>query len=193
MSPVKYALEYYRRLNEAAKDERHHRKSLADLGDHTSSTSISGSSSVVKSTSSHSMRSKRSAGTVHSRSRSIEEDAGESLTIEEMDNIESSDPETATEVEISEKTLKFKISTEATAPSAGRKSYPGSRKGSREKSSLDYHNHDLAKAVRDHDRERRKSRGENLSSEMSSPISGRSADDTRIVEELERDEVLVLL
>ncbi|XP_008550613.1 uncharacterized protein LOC103573353 [Microplitis demolitor] len=193
VSPVKYALDYYRRLNEAAKDERHHRKSIVDLGESTMSSSHTGSSSVIKSTSSHSMRSKRSAGTIRSRSRSIEDEADNQM-LEELENIESSDPETATEVEISEKTLKFKISTEGNvAPSStGRKSYPGSRKGSRDKSSLDYHNHDLAKAVRDHERERRKSRGENLSSDMSSPVSARSGDDTRILEEFERDEILCI-
>lgn len=46
---------------------------------------------------------------------------------------ESGDSETATEVEVSEKTLKFKISTTEGALASGRKSYPGSRKGSREK------------------------------------------------------------
>lgn len=150
-----------------------------------------GSTAVIKSTSSHSMRSKRSAGTIHSRSRSTDEDITENLTMEEGDNIESSDPETATEVEISEKTLKFKISTEGTlaGPTSGRKSYPGSRKGSREKSSIDYHtNHDLAKAVRDHEREtRRRSKGENLGSDLSSPASARSAEGTRIVEEMEKE------
>lgn len=44
---------------------------------------------------------------------------------------ESGDSETATEVEVSEKALKFKISTEPNI--TGRKSYPGSRKGSRER------------------------------------------------------------
>ncbi|XP_017882584.1 cAMP-specific 3',5'-cyclic phosphodiesterase 4D [Ceratina calcarata] len=194
VQPVREALEYYRRLNEAAKDERHHRKSVADLGESTPMTSgIIGTSSVVKSTSSHSMRSKRSTGTVHSRSRSTEDDITENLTGEEAENLDSSDPETATEVEVSEKTLKFKISTEGTltGSTTGRKSYPGSRKGSREKSSLDYHNHDLARAVREHERERRRSRGENLGSNLSSPVSARSAEGTRIVEELESDETVL--
>lgn len=190
MRPVRYALDYYRRLNEAAKDERH-RKSVIDLGESGTSTPGTGSSSVVKSGSSHSMRSKRSGCTIRSRSRSIDDET-ENAMLEESEQLESSDPETATEVEVSEKTLKFKISTEGNmgSSSAGRKSYPGSRKGSREKSSLDYHNHDLAKAVRDHDRERRKSRGENLSSDMSSPVSARSGEDTRILEEFEKDEIL---
>lgn len=45
---------------------------------------------------------------------------------------ESGESETTTEVAVSEKTLKFKISTEGNL-STGRKSYPGSRKGSRER------------------------------------------------------------
>lgn len=198
VQPVREALEYYRRLNEAAKDERHHRKSVVDIGESVLTTVPSGtigSSTVVKSTSSHSMRSKRSAGTIHSRSRSTDEDITENLMMEEGDNIESSDPETATEVEVSEKALKFKISTEGTlaGPTAGRKSYPGSRKGSREKSSLDYHNHDLAKAVREHEgRERRRSKGENLGSDLSSPVSARSAEGTRILEEMEREGIAFL-
>ncbi|XP_076164165.1 phosphodiesterase 9 [Ptiloglossa arizonensis] len=195
VQPVREALEYYRRLNEAAKDERHHRKSVADLGESTPMATAPGgigSSTVVKSTSSHSMRSKRSAATIHSRSRSTDEDITENLTAEDAENLESSDPETATEVEVSEKALKFKISTEGTlaGPPSGRKSYPGSRKGSREKSSLDYHNHDLARAVREH--ERRRSKGENLGSDLSSPVSARSAEGTRIMEELEKDETVLL-
>lgn len=54
-----------------------------------------------------------------------------------IEDNESGDSETATEVEVSEKTLKFKISTEGNISAnsiSGRKSYPGSRKGSREKS-----------------------------------------------------------
>ncbi|KAL6259557.1 hypothetical protein P5V15_009475 [Pogonomyrmex californicus] len=195
VQPVREALEYYRRLNEAAKDERHHRKSVVDVGESAPCNASTGgySSTVVKSMSSHSMRSKRSATTIHSRSRSTDEDITENLMMEDAENVESSDPETATEVEISEKTLKFKISTEGTLTSSntGRKSYPGSRKGSREKSSLDYHNHDLAKAIRDHERERRRSRGENLGSDLSSPVSARSAEGTRILEEMEKETVFV--
>ncbi|XP_017759626.1 PREDICTED: uncharacterized protein LOC108550396 [Eufriesea mexicana] len=197
VQPVRETLEYYRRLHEAAKDERHQRKSLADLGESTLVTTTSGgngTSSVVKSTSSHSMRSKRSTGTTHSRSRSTDDDITENLTGEDAENLESSDPETATEVEVSEKTLKFKISTEGTlsGPATGRKSYPGSRKGSREKSSLDYHNHDLVRAVREHERERKRSKGENLGSDLSSPVSAWSAEETRILEELEKDETVQL-
>ena len=64
VQPVRDALDYYRRLNEAAKDERMHRKSLADVGEGETS-------SVVKSASAHSMKSRRSLG---NNSRSAEED-----------------------------------------------------------------------------------------------------------------------
>lgn len=49
-----------------------------------------------------------------------------------VEDPESGDSETATEVAVSEKALKFKISTEGSL-NTGRKSYPGSRKGSRER------------------------------------------------------------
>jgi hypothetical protein len=66
------------------------------------------------------------------------------------------DEETVTEVEVSEKTLKFKISTEGSVTTpGGRKSYPGSRKGSREKTQLQdsHHNvHDLVRAIHEQDK-----------------------------------------
>lgn len=49
-----------------------------------------------------------------------------------IEDPESGDSETANEVEVSEKALKFKIATEGNV-GGGRKSYPGSRKGSRER------------------------------------------------------------
>jgi hypothetical protein len=71
VQPVRDALDHYRRLNEAAKDERLHRKSVVDvgegLGDGTS-TPV-----VVKSASAHSVKSRRSLG-ASSRSRSADDD-----------------------------------------------------------------------------------------------------------------------
>lgn len=77
------------------------------------------------------------------RSRSTDEETDSEApvpAINEAQNLadvqedsESSDSETATEVEVSEKALKFKISTESSISVTGRKSYPGSRKGSRER------------------------------------------------------------
>lgn len=80
---------------------------------------------------------------LYCRSRSTDEDleynTENALSDEEpcslpevAEDNESGDSETVTEVEASEKALKFKISTEGSVNS-GRKSYPGSRKGSREK------------------------------------------------------------
>lgn len=188
VQPVRDALEYYRRLNEAAKDERHHRKSIIDVGESTFSAMQTNTSGMDKSVSSNSIKLRRSLCS-RSKSRSIEDDNNDCRIIGNAENIESSDTETATEVEISEKTLKFKISTEGSiaTSSGGRRSYPGSRKGSREKSSFDnHHNHDLAKVTKDHERERKKSRNEYFSSEISSPVSARSGE-SRIVEEFEKD------
>lgn len=69
---------------------------------------------------------------------------------EDEEDDEEDEEETVTEVEVSEKTLKFKISTEGnvTTP-GGRKSYPGSRKGSREKAEYHQNVHELARAIRD--------------------------------------------
>ncbi|XP_067006021.1 high affinity cGMP-specific 3',5'-cyclic phosphodiesterase 9A [Anabrus simplex] len=143
VQPVREALEYYRRLN-----DRLHRKSVADAG---SGDSVTGS--LAQSGSAHSVKSRRS---VASRSRSADVDDGvsspqlentsglilhdhdetETFTTQEEEgglNEEDEDgDETVTEVEVSEKTLKFKIATESTN-TGGRRSYPGSRKGSREK------------------------------------------------------------
>lgn len=90
------------------------------------------------------------------RSRSTDEETepdvippglGEGQSLEDVqEDPESGDSETATEVEVSEKTLKFKISTESTITTTGRKSYPGSRKGSRER--VQHLNHsDIAKMM----------------------------------------------
>ncbi|KAG8227113.1 hypothetical protein J437_LFUL001657 [Ladona fulva] len=180
--PVREALDYYRRLNEAAKDERHRRSVDAASGggsckgdggtedgmthsalldpNSTSSAAPSGGHTyggnvLTKSGSAHSMRSKRSLQWMrshshsHSRSydggdyepvpqipeksRSIDATGEETLTEgilaenrpinEEADEEESSEEEdvdeegeeTVTEVEVSEKALKFKISTEGSS------------------------------------------------------------------------------
>jgi hypothetical protein len=71
VQPVRDALDYYRRLNEAAKDERLHRKSVVDVGESVgdgASTPV-----VVKSGSAHSVKSRRSLG-ASSRSRSADDD-----------------------------------------------------------------------------------------------------------------------
>ncbi|XP_017779576.1 PREDICTED: uncharacterized protein LOC108564888 [Nicrophorus vespilloides] len=149
VQPVRDALDYYRRLNEATKEERLHRKSIvAELAEQLPSPQNSeGSvnSGVSKSASASSIRLRKSLSFQQnrSRSRSTDEDmeTGEEAAIvnsedQSLEDVaedpESGDSETATEVEVSEKALKFKISTEGNV-STGRKSYPGSRKGSRER------------------------------------------------------------
>ncbi|XP_046396751.1 high affinity cGMP-specific 3',5'-cyclic phosphodiesterase 9A [Ischnura elegans] len=190
ITPVREALDYYRRLNEASKEERHRRSmdaasgggrsSKGDIGTssedgsgpalldpHVPSVHHSGGHLLTKSGSAHSMRSKRSLQWMrshsHSHSRSydgggdydaavhsgvgekarssdgtVEESLGEMLESqnrainEERDEDDSDEEdedeegeETVTEVEVSEKTLKFKISTEGAStvvpPSGGRK------------------------------------------------------------------------
>lgn len=90
------------------------------------------------------------------RSRSTDEDTEQSFgsgnMIEEEQSLEdvvedpeSGESETATEVEVSEKALKFKISTESSV-GTGRKSYPGSRKGSRERVQH-FNSSDLARMI----------------------------------------------
>jgi len=71
VQPVRDALDYYRRLNEAAKDERLHRKSVVEVGDSVGD-GIS-APLVVKSGSAYSVKSRRSLG-ASSLSRSAEEE-----------------------------------------------------------------------------------------------------------------------
>ncbi|CAH1117886.1 unnamed protein product [Phaedon cochleariae] len=149
VQPVRDALDYYRRLNEATREERLHRKSIVELVDHQHSPTTQSPDSgnaLSKSNSSANIKMKKSLSfqQTRSRSRSTDEETtetegvailGEGQSLEDVqEDPESGDSEeTANEVEVSEKTLKFKISTESSLPSTGRKSYPGSRKGSRER------------------------------------------------------------
>lgn len=147
VQPVRDALDYYRRLNEATKEERLHRKSivseLSDQGQLSSSQSPDSSTgvNVPKSGSNISVRLRKSLSFQQSRSRSrsteeemeaVEDVTNVSVTDDQnledlIEDPESGDSETANEVEVSEKTLKFKIATESNL-GTGRKSYPGSRK-----------------------------------------------------------------
>ncbi|XP_019763458.2 high affinity cGMP-specific 3',5'-cyclic phosphodiesterase 9A isoform X1 [Dendroctonus ponderosae] len=148
VQPVRDALDYYKRLNEVTREERLHRKSIvAEMADHQHNSANqspdSGNAALPKSGSNVSFKAKILSS--RSRSRSTEEETELSLegsvqqyledqSLEDvLEDPESGDSETANEVEVSEKALKFKISTECTAPTTGRKSYPGSRKGSRER------------------------------------------------------------
>lgn len=115
VEPVRSALEHYRRLNEA-----HHKGSLAG-GELAPS---SPTKHVLKSQSSYSVRKPSISFSQHPDLEEEEEVLSGGLSTDEE--------ETVTEVAVSEKTLKFKISTESTS-SSGRRSDPGSRKGSRER------------------------------------------------------------
>ncbi|XP_018561051.1 high affinity cGMP-specific 3',5'-cyclic phosphodiesterase 9A isoform X2 [Anoplophora glabripennis] len=159
IQPVRDALDYYRRLNEATREERLHRKSIVEIVDHNNtptSQSPEVGNAVPKSNSNSSVKMKKSLSFQQTRSRSRstdDETENEAITVigegsleDVQEDPESDDSETATEVEISEKTLKFKISTESSITTTGRKSYPGSRKGSRER--VQHLNHsEIAKMV----------------------------------------------
>lgn len=65
LTPVREALEYYRRLNEQSREERIHRKSIADLGDLPPGHAFGHSAAadgqpMVKSGSGHSVKSRKS-------------------------------------------------------------------------------------------------------------------------------------
>ncbi|XP_076270902.1 phosphodiesterase 9 isoform X2 [Rhynchophorus ferrugineus] len=149
IQPVREALDYYKRLNEMSREERLHRKSIVTelAADHNSSSPES-ANTLPKSSSNISFKGKSTAFQQNrSRSRSTDEEESyniggdgallpphEDQSLEDVqEDPESGDSETANEVEVSEKALKFKISTECSLPATGRKSYPGSRKGSRER------------------------------------------------------------
>ncbi|CAH1104969.1 unnamed protein product [Psylliodes chrysocephalus] len=160
IQPVRDALDYYRRLNEATREERLHRKSIVEttLNDQNTPTSQSpdSGSNVPKFNSNTKMKKSLSFQQNRSRSRSTDEEItdndgvvalGEGQSLEDVEeDTESGDSETANEAEVSEKTLKFKISCESSIATTGRKSYPGSRKGSRER--VQHLNHsEIAKMV----------------------------------------------
>ncbi|XP_049944414.1 high affinity cGMP-specific 3',5'-cyclic phosphodiesterase 9A [Schistocerca serialis cubense] len=183
VQPVRDALDHYRRLNEAAKDEqRAHRKSVSVAVDAGGGAQHPGDAApeapaggLPKSTSGQSVRSRRALCFKKSKSRSrstdeeappaaeaavdgsapagpdsqaaadampdvaeeepaVENDVARSDGEEEVEDDEDEEEEAITEVEVSEKTLKFKIATSEgpVTSTTGRKSIPGSRKGSRE-------------------------------------------------------------
>lgn len=77
MQPVREALDYYRRLNEASREERLHRKSIVELVDHhnnnnntPTSQSPETGNSVPKSSSNTSVKMKKSLS-FQARSRSV--------------------------------------------------------------------------------------------------------------------------
>ncbi|CAG9771195.1 unnamed protein product [Ceutorhynchus assimilis] len=136
VQPVRDALDYYKRLNDMTREERLHRKSIVAELAQSEHQNPDSAVSLPKSTSNVSFKAKSLSN--RSRSRSTDDDTEQSnegslQNVEEsledvLEDPESGDSETANEVEVSEKALKFKISTECST--TGRKSYPGSRKGS---------------------------------------------------------------
>ncbi|XP_065220841.1 high affinity cGMP-specific 3',5'-cyclic phosphodiesterase 9A [Planococcus citri] len=138
LQPVQDALDYYRKLNEAVKDEqRQQRKSVVTLDATTASSTVTSPSSPCIASSIQAQLEQRANiiqqvwvlprynTTWKSEDVSIFSEEG----TQSMDEFTDEEEETVTEVAVSEKTLKFKISTE----SSGVRSHPGSRKGSREK------------------------------------------------------------
>lgn len=166
VEPVREALEYYRRLNEAAKDEqRHHRKSIITADFSSVENSVSSvpnsptrsalTADIVKSNSGSNVR-KTSIGFTQCQPEESAVSAdilGSQEMLAELSE-DTEEEETVTEVAVSEKTLKFKISTESS--SSGRKSYPGSRKGSREKTHQ-LAEQELARVLREQERSIRSS------------------------------------
>lgn len=124
IKPVHAALEYYRRLNDAAKERKsldleERRLSIAEAA----SGSTAGTSTWTNSDSSNSPRlsrsSRQSCLTVLRSEDSTSDDLAAIAAIDSAvaEQEEEEEEDTITEVEVSEKTLKFKISTE-TAPSS---------------------------------------------------------------------------
>ncbi|CRK90132.1 CLUMA_CG003849, isoform A [Clunio marinus] len=106
--PVRVALDFYKRLNDAAQKNR---KSLAET-----EGSSDGDEIIPRSQSGISVRSRRSIPSQKSNSKnSVDEET--MLIAAELHDLpegsESGDSETATEVDVAEKTSKFKVDTES--------------------------------------------------------------------------------
>ncbi|KAJ6634640.1 High affinity cGMP-specific 3',5'-cyclic phosphodiesterase 9A, partial [Pseudolycoriella hygida] len=126
INPVKFALDYYKKLNDAQNKTR---KSLIE----EFASSEQGSPNLPRSQSGISVRSRKSLPSQKSTSRtSVDEQLCVSAELHDLpEGSESGDSEEATEVEVAEKTSKFKVNTEGN--SSNKCSQPSSRKGSREK------------------------------------------------------------
>ncbi|CAD7087431.1 unnamed protein product [Hermetia illucens] len=126
--PVRVALDYYKKLNDA---QTRSRKSLAENTENSSDGG--GSPSLPRSQSGISVRSRRSIPSQKSASRtSVDEPTCLAAELHDLpEGSESGDSETATEVDVAEKTSKFKVDTECCNRS--KSSHSASRKSSREK------------------------------------------------------------
>ncbi|XP_053670083.1 high affinity cGMP-specific 3',5'-cyclic phosphodiesterase 9A [Anopheles nili] len=127
ITPVRVALDYYRRLNDAANKTR---RSIAEA--EAASSESGGSPQLPRSQSGISVKSRRSIPSQKSASRtSVDEPILIAAELHDLpEGSESGDSETATEVDVAEKTSKFKVDTESIHR---KQSHPNSRKGSREK------------------------------------------------------------
>ncbi|XP_055676666.1 high affinity cGMP-specific 3',5'-cyclic phosphodiesterase 9A [Lutzomyia longipalpis] len=112
INPVRVALDYYKRLNDA---QTRSRRSLVE----TENSSEGGSPPLPRSQSGMSMRSRRSIPSQKSNSRtSVDEPLCIAAELHDLpEGSESGDSETATEVEVAEKTSKFKVDTESSGRS----------------------------------------------------------------------------
>ncbi|XP_058169037.1 uncharacterized protein LOC131284199 [Anopheles ziemanni] len=127
ITPVRVALDYYKRLNDAANRTR---RSIAEA--EAASSESGGSPQLPRSQSGISVKSRRSIPSQKSASRtSVDEPILIAAELHDLpEGSESGDSETATEVDVAEKTAKFKVDTESIHR---KQSHPNSRKGSREK------------------------------------------------------------
>ncbi|XP_055854234.1 high affinity cGMP-specific 3',5'-cyclic phosphodiesterase 9A isoform X1 [Episyrphus balteatus] len=129
--PVRNALDYYKHLNDAQNKSR---KSLAEAAENTSSDGGGVSPQLPRSQSGISVKSRRSIPSQKSASRnSVDEPTCIAAELHDLpEGSESGDSETATEVDVAEKTSKFKVDTEGSS-NRSKSSHSNSRKSSREK------------------------------------------------------------
>lgn len=121
IDPVKYALDFYSKLNDAQTKVR---KSFVESDSKEENI-------IPRSLSGVSIRSKKSIPSQKSASRnSVDDQGGIPIELHDLpEGSESGDSETATEVDVAEKCSKFKVDTEGNMRSKN----SASRKGSREK------------------------------------------------------------
>ncbi|XP_053696284.1 high affinity cGMP-specific 3',5'-cyclic phosphodiesterase 9A isoform X2 [Sabethes cyaneus] len=131
ITPVRVALDYYKKLNDAASRTRRSIAEAEQLSENSTGTTGTGTAGTGGSSagggtgtgSASSPQLPRSQSGISMKSRRTE--------LHDLpEGSESGDSETATEVDVAEKTSKFKVDTES---SNRKQSHPNSRKGSREK------------------------------------------------------------
>ncbi|XP_055643299.1 high affinity cGMP-specific 3',5'-cyclic phosphodiesterase 9A isoform X2 [Toxorhynchites rutilus septentrionalis] len=133
ITPVRVALDYYKKLNDAANRTR---RSIAEAEQSSeNSTGTAGTGTGTAGTEKSSLGGGAGTGSSGSpqlpRSQSGISVKSRRTELHDLpEGSESGDSETATEVDVAEKTSKFKVDTES---SNRKQSHPSSRKGSREK------------------------------------------------------------